>query len=56
MKKGASLISSDLQGKTRGAIPFVKRGIGVTVAEKEVNVGGGLGSELEKWNLVVAGT
>jgi len=39
----------------RRAVPFV---IGVTVAKVEVrrNVGGSLGSESEKWELVVGGT
>jgi len=55
VKKGVSLISRGLQGKTRGAIPFVIRSTGVIVAKVEVrrNVGSGLDSESEKWELVV---
>jgi len=55
MKKGVSLISKDLQGKTRGTITFVMRGIGVSVGKVEVrgHVDGGLGLESKKWELVV---
>jgi len=58
VKNGVSLISRDLQGKTRGAIPFVIRSIGVILAKLEVsrNVGSGLDSESENWELVVGGT
>jgi len=50
-----SLISRDLQGKKRRAIPFGIRGISVAVVKVEVrrNVGCGLGSESEKWELIV---
>ena len=43
VKKGVSLISRDLQGKTRRAIPFDIRGTGVAVVKVEVrkNVGCG---------------
>jgi len=50
VKKGVSLISRGLQRKKRGE-KWVKS---VTVAE--VNLGGGLASESEKWELVVSGT
>ena len=46
MKKGVSLISQDLQRKTRRAILFVTRRTGVTVAKVEVkrNEASGFGS------------
>jgi len=42
-EKGVSLISRDLQGKTRSAIPFGIRDIGVAVGKVDVrkNVGCG---------------
>ena len=57
MEKGVSFISRDLQGKIRGSIPFVIRGIGVAGVKVEVrrNVGCRLGSESEKWELIVGG-
>jgi len=57
VKKGASLISRDLQGMTRRAIPFGIRGISAAVVKVEVrrDVGCGLGSESEKWELIVGG-
>jgi len=58
VKKGVSLLTRDLQGKTRGAIPFVIRGTCVAIVKVEVrrNVVCGLGSESEKWELIVGGT
>jgi len=58
MKKGKSLISKDFSGKTRGAISFGIRGIGVSVTKVEVSrdVAGGLGSKSKNWKLVVGGT
>jgi len=58
VEEGVSLISRDFQVKTRGAVQFVIRGKGVTVAQVEVkrNVAGGFGSESMKWELVVRGT
>jgi len=58
MKEGVSRISKDLQGKTRGSIPFVIRGIRVSVVKVEVrgDVVGDLGSESQKWELVMGGT
>jgi len=58
MKEGVSLISKDLQGKTRGAIPFVIRGICVSVAKVEMrgDVAGDLALESKKWELVMGGT
>jgi len=60
VNKGVSLISTSrgLQGKTRRAIPFGMRGIGVAVVKVEVrrDVGCGLGSESEKWELIERGT
>ena len=57
VKEDVSLISKDLQGKTPRAIPFVIRGIGVTVAKVKVrkNEGGGLGLESEEWEFIVRG-
>jgi len=53
-----SLISKNLQGKTRGAVLFVIRGKSVSVARVEVrvDVAGGFGSESKKRELVVGGT
>ena len=52
-----SLISKDLQRKTRGAILFVVRVKSVSVATVEVrrDVGGSLSSQSKKWELVVGG-
>jgi len=57
MKKGMSLVSKDFYGKTRGAISFGTRGIGVIFVKVEVsrNVAGVLGSKSKKWKLVVGG-
>ena len=58
MKEDVSLNSKNLQGKTQGAVLFVIRVFGVTVAKVEVrrNVAYGLGSESKKCELVVGGT
>ena len=58
MQEGVSLISKNLQGKTRGAVLFVIRGKSVSVARVEVrvDVAGGFGSESKKRELVVGGT
>jgi len=55
MKKGMSLVSRDVQGKTQGAIPFGIRSVSVGVTKVEVgrNVVGGLGSESKKRELIV---
>ena len=57
MKKGMSLVSKHLQGKTRGAISLGIRGIGVSVVKVQVSrdVPGGLGSKSKKCKLVVEG-
>jgi len=57
IKKGMSLVSKDFKGKTRGAISFGIRGIGVNVVKVEAsrNVTCGLGSKSKKWKLVVGG-
>ena len=58
VKKGLSLISRDLQGKIQGEISFFIWGIVVAVVKVEVrrNLGCGLSSESEKWELIVRGT
>ena len=54
MKKGASLVFRD----SRRVISFGIRGIGVAVVNVEVrrNIRCGLGSESEKWELIVGNT
>jgi len=58
MNEGVSFISKDLQGRTREATPFVKQGKGVSVGKVDWgrDVGGGLGSESKKGELVVGCT
>ena len=56
-KEGYEPLFQGFKGKTRGAISFGIRGIGVSVTQVEVSrdVASGLGSKSKKWKLVVGG-